>query len=135
MFEIGRVCLKIAGRDANNYCVIIKKIDSSFVMVDGQTRRKKVNVKHLEPTNLTLEIKEDADHGAIVEAFSKIEIKIASKKSKKPTQRLKKIKKQKEKKEVKPKKDKKSSLKENLDSKLEEKPQKEEKKINKEKNE
>ena len=95
MYEVGRVCFKIAGRDANNYCVVVEKIDDSNVLIDGQVRRKKVNVKHLEPTSMTMDIKSGADHSVVVEAFSKYNIKIANKKSKKPTVRPKKQKVQK----------------------------------------
>lgn len=95
MYEVGRVCFKIAGRDANNYCVVVEKIDDLNVLIDGQVRRKKVNVKHLEPTSMTMDIKSGADHSIIVEAFSKYNIKIANKKPKKPTVRPKKQKVQK----------------------------------------
>lgn len=86
MFEVGRVCLKIAGRDANQYCVIVKKVDDTFVMVDGQTRRKKVNIKHIEPTQATVDIKEDADHEAVKKALAEknIEVKDAKKSTKTP---------------------------------------------------
>ncbi len=95
MYEVGRVCFKIAGRDANNYCVIVEKIDDLHVLIDGQVRRKKVNVKHIEPTSMKMDIKSGADHSIIVEAFSKYNIKIANKKSKQPTERPKKQKVQK----------------------------------------
>ena len=36
MFEIGRLCVKIAGRDAGNKCVIVDVIDKNFVMIDGR---------------------------------------------------------------------------------------------------
>lgn len=87
MFDVGRVCFKIAGRDSNCYCVIIKKIDNNFVLVDGQTRRKKVNVKHIEPTDKKLDIGENADHGSVVEAFAKMGIQIANKKAKEKTEK------------------------------------------------
>lgn len=113
MFEIGRVCMKIAGRDANKYCVILKKVDANHVLVDGETRRKNVNIKHLEPTSISMDIKENADHSVVVESFAKHDIKIALKKSKKATERPKKVKAVKEKKvKQAPKKTKKESVKE-----------------------
>ncbi|MEM5790964.1 MAG: 50S ribosomal protein L14e, partial [Candidatus Aenigmatarchaeota archaeon] len=33
--EVGRVCLKIAGREAGKYCVVLKKIDDNFVLITG----------------------------------------------------------------------------------------------------
>lgn len=49
IFDTGRLCMKIAGRDAGRTCVVVEPIDNTFVLVDGDVRRKKVNVKHLEP--------------------------------------------------------------------------------------
>lgn len=37
--EIGRVCIKIAGRDAGMKCVVVEQLDNNFVLIDGQTRR------------------------------------------------------------------------------------------------
>lgn len=41
MLEVGRVCVKTAGRDATKLCVVVEEIDETFVLVDGNTRRKK----------------------------------------------------------------------------------------------
>jgi large subunit ribosomal protein L14e len=82
MMEIGRICVKIAGRDAGKKCVIIEKIDESFVMIDGETRRRKCNLKHLEPTSDTITVKSKADHATIVAEFKKLGIEIKATKSK-----------------------------------------------------
>ncbi len=66
MYEVGRVVMKIAGRDAGRIGVIIKVIDDKFVMIDGFTRRKKVNVKHLMPLKKTINIKEEATREEIL---------------------------------------------------------------------
>lgn len=71
MFSIGRICVKTAGRDAGKYCVVVEKVDDSFVIVDGQTRRRKVNTRHLEPTQKTVEIKENASTKEVIDALSK----------------------------------------------------------------
>ena len=137
MFEVGRICLKIAGRDANKYCVIVEKIDENHFLIDGQTRRKKVNMKHIEPTKNKIDIKEKADHSLVVEEFSKLGYKIPLKKSKKATERPKKskvVKEKKPKKETKEdkklKKDKKetkkSEVKEEKKTETKEKPKLEE---------
>lgn len=98
MYEIGRICLKIAGRDANKQCVVISNLDKNHVLVDGLTRRKKVNIKHIEPTKNKIDIKENADHSIVVEEFSKLGFKIPLKKSKERKERIKKSKVVKEKK-------------------------------------
>ena len=72
MFNIGRVCMKIAGRDSNKYCVVIEQVDAKTVIVDGETRRKKVNIKHLMPLKKILDIKKNASHEAVEKELSKI---------------------------------------------------------------
>ena len=91
MIEIGRLAIKIAGRDAGKKCVVIDRIDDNFVLIDGQTRRRKCNIHHLEPLNTTLKLKKGASHAEIKKAFKTINIEIPDeKKSKKPKQRPKK---------------------------------------------
>lgn len=57
MIDIGRVCLKVRGREAGRYCVVVDIIDEKFVIVDGDVRRRRVNIRHLEPTPIVLNIK------------------------------------------------------------------------------
>ncbi len=80
MLNLGRVCVKTAGRDANLKCVIIEEIDENFVMIDGLTRRKRCNKLHLEPTKDTLDVKKGASHEDVVKAFkSDLNIEIIKK--------------------------------------------------------
>ncbi len=58
MFETGDLCVKIAGREAGKVCVVIKRVDKNFVIIDGDVRRRKCNVDHLIPLNRKLDIKE-----------------------------------------------------------------------------
>lgn len=113
MIEVGRVCVKIAGREALNKCVVVKVIDEKFVMIDGQVKRRKCNVAHLEPLNDKLDIKEDASTEEIKKAFEKV--KVAVKETKSKEKKEKPIKKRTAKKEApkeeKPKKEKKASKK------------------------
>ena len=74
--EVGRVCMKIAGREAGKYCVIVKKLDKAFVLVTGPkaltgVKRRRCNIQHLEVLPYTLEIKEDASDKEVIEAFKK----------------------------------------------------------------
>jgi len=71
MFEVGRVVYKIAGRDSNKVGVIVEVIDDRFVMIDGNTRRKKVNVLHIEPTQKTVSVKKNATSSDVVAALEK----------------------------------------------------------------
>jgi len=104
VYEVGRICLKIAGRDAGRKCVVVETIDDRFVVVDGNVRRKKINVKHLEPLTEIIEIKDKAAHEEVKTAFEKLGIAVWEKKSKKVPARQKKQKKKKLVKEEKSKK-------------------------------
>jgi len=97
IFNVGRVCVKLAGRDAGKKCVVVEQIDARFVMVDGETRRKKVSTKHLEPLTQTVEIKEKASHDDVKKVFDKLGLKVWETKAKKTTERPKKQKLKKEK--------------------------------------
>ena len=120
VYAIGRLCLKLAGRDAGRKCVVIETVDDKIVMVDGNVRRKKVNIKHLEPLTETVDIKDKASHEDVKKAFEKLGLEVWDKKSKKPVERPRKVRKKKEKPvEEKPaKKEKKAEKKE---AKIEEK--------------
>ncbi len=68
IFEKGRVCLKIAGREAGKYCVVVEPLKESFVMITGpksvtRIKRRKCNIEHLEPTQEKFELSsgDDAD--------------------------------------------------------------------------
>lgn len=68
--EIGRVCVKTAGREAGKRCVIVDIIDKNFVLVDGpEVQRRRCNIKHLEPTTETLPIERGADTETIRRAM------------------------------------------------------------------
>jgi len=97
IYENGRLCLKLAGRDAGRKCVIVETVDDKFVIVDGNVRRKKVNIKHLEPLAETVDIKDKASHDDVKAAFEKLGLAVWDKKSKKLTERPKKVRKKKEK--------------------------------------
>ncbi len=95
IFDIGRVAIKLAGRDANNYAVVIDVIDDNFVLIDGNVRRKKCNIKHLEPLDIILKIDKKESTENIKRALKEANLKVKEK-------RPKKVKVEKEKKNVKP---------------------------------
>lgn len=96
--EVGRVCIKIAGREAGKYCVIIDKKDNN-VVIDGDVRRKKCNINHLITLEQKLKIKKNATKQEVIKQFKAIGIDIIPKKSKKSKPRIKKQRKQHKKKE------------------------------------
>lgn len=75
MYSIGRLCVKIAGRDAGKHCLIVDEQDGK-VLIDGQTRRRLVNPAHLEPLNKTAKIGKGADSAAVEKALGELGITI-----------------------------------------------------------
>ena len=72
--DVGRVCIKTAGREAGKYCVVLKKVDDNFVFVTGPkiltgVKRRKCNVEHLEPTDYLLKIKADASEKEVIDGY------------------------------------------------------------------
>jgi large subunit ribosomal protein L14e len=72
--EIGRICFKMAGREAGQKCVIVSVIDKNFVVVTGPksltgVRRRRVNVSHLAFTPYKLNIKENASDEEILKTI------------------------------------------------------------------
>lgn len=82
LYSIGRVCIKLAGRDAGKYCVIVDELEKGFVTIDGQTRRRKCNVLHLEPTKQSVSVAKGADSAAVAAALKDLDIEVAQKGSK-----------------------------------------------------
>ena len=74
VFVVGRVCMKIAGRDAGKYCVVLTEPSDNRVLIDGQTRRRSVNTAHLEPTGQVLDVKPNADSKTVYKLLSSINI-------------------------------------------------------------
>ncbi|WP_414469311.1 50S ribosomal protein L14e [Methanobacterium sp. ACI-7] len=60
--EVGRVCVKISGREAGEKCAIVEVIDDKFVEVVGTNiKNRRCNIKHLEPLNETVEVSDNVD--------------------------------------------------------------------------
>ena len=74
MFEVGRLCVKLAGRDAGKKCVVIEVLEKNYVLVDGETRRRKCNIMHLEPLNQVIDITDKASHETVISEFEKIDL-------------------------------------------------------------
>jgi len=74
--EVGRVCVKLVGREAGMKCVVVDVIDKSFVLVTGPVkvsgvRRRRVNVSHVEPLDVKVSVKKGDDDEAVVDALKK----------------------------------------------------------------
>ncbi len=92
MIEVGRVCIKIAGRDAKKIAVIVDTLDKNFVLIDGNVRRRKCNIKHLEPLDLVLKIKKGESTDGVLAAMKANKLELEKKPAKKKEKKEKPIK-------------------------------------------
>ena len=76
MIEIGRICIKLAGRDAGREAAIVEILDENYALVDGNVRRKRCNIYHLEPTSKKIDIKKGASHEEVKKEFLKLNIAV-----------------------------------------------------------
>jgi large subunit ribosomal protein L14e len=72
--EVGRICVKVSGREAGRKCVIVDVVDKSFVLITGPKkvtgiRRRRANVNHVEPLQDSVEIKRGASDDEIEEVL------------------------------------------------------------------
>ncbi len=79
MIEVGRICVKNAGRDAGGYCVIVDVLDENFVEITGPkkmsgVRRKKCNIKHLILTPHKIRIKKKASDEEVEKAIKEAKL-------------------------------------------------------------
>ncbi len=84
-FEVGTLCIKTAGRDGGRKCIILN-IEGSKAFVDGETRRRIVNLSHLSPVGKT-EIRKDASRADVVKAFGRLGLELVDKKPKAKTEK------------------------------------------------
>ncbi len=74
LYNIGRVCVKTVGRETGGYCVIVDEMEGRFVVVTGpkhvsSVRRRKCNIRHLEPLEMEIPIEKGADDSAVEKAL------------------------------------------------------------------
>jgi len=72
--EIGRICVKVAGREAGRKCVIVDIIDENYVLVTGPksltgVKRRRVNIKHIEPLDVSIKIQRGASDEEVLKAL------------------------------------------------------------------
>ncbi len=63
--DVGRICVKLTGREAGSRCVIVDVVDRNYVIVTGPlevtgVRRRRVNMSHLQPLDEVIEISRNA---------------------------------------------------------------------------
>ncbi len=70
--DVGRICVKLTGREAGSRCVIVDVVDRNYVIVTGPpevtgVRRRRVNMSHLQPLDEVVEISRNASDEEIAE--------------------------------------------------------------------
>ena len=70
IFDVGRICVKIAGREAGRKCVVVEKIDKTYVIIAGpDVKRRRANMKQLEPTDEMIKIKKGISDEELMKAL------------------------------------------------------------------
>ncbi|MGD0176435.1 MAG: 50S ribosomal protein L14e [Candidatus Bathyarchaeia archaeon] len=74
--EVGRICVKLVGRETGRKCVVVDVVDKNFVLITGPksvtgVRRRRTNVDHLEPTPESVEVKKGAPDDEVEKALTK----------------------------------------------------------------
>ncbi|MCD6421093.1 MAG: 50S ribosomal protein L14e [Thaumarchaeota archaeon] len=74
--EIGRIAVKVSGREAGKKCVIVDVIDKNFALVTGPrqltgVRRRRANIAHLAFTPHKIEIQKGASDEEVMKALEK----------------------------------------------------------------
>src|SRR3989338_9919311 len=81
---IGRLCTKLAGRESGRTAIIVEVLEGSFVVIDGQVKRRRCNLQHLELFPQQFEIYKDASSAEISQLLEKEGISVKQPKEKHP---------------------------------------------------
>jgi len=79
--EVGRICVKQAGREIGKKCIVIDVMDKSFVLVTGPKKvtgikRRRVNINHVMPLQDKVEVKRgasDEEVASVLETAGKLQ--------------------------------------------------------------
>ncbi|GGP19940.1 50S ribosomal protein L14e [Thermocladium modestius] len=79
VFDVGRICVKTRGREAGRMCVVVDVIDDDFLLITGPRRltgvkRRKVNAKHVEPTQHRINIGKGASDEEVIKAIEEAKL-------------------------------------------------------------
>jgi len=69
-FDVGRVCVKLRGREKGLECVVVDVIDRNYVVVSGPgVRRRRVNMHHLRPLDRSVSVGRDTSDEDVAAAL------------------------------------------------------------------
>jgi len=74
VIEVGRLCVKVYGREAGRKCVIVDIIDENFVLITGPksltgVKRRRANIDHIEPLDKKIDIEKGASDEEVLKAI------------------------------------------------------------------
>ena len=79
--DIGRIAVVIAGRRAGQKVVVVDIIDKNFVLVTGaglnKVKRRRMNIKHIEPLPEKINIQRGASDEEVKSALEQVGIRLA----------------------------------------------------------
>ena len=69
-FDVGRVCVKLRGREKGSECVVVDVIDRNYVVIAGpEVKRRRVNMHHLRPLDRAVDLGRDASDEEVATAL------------------------------------------------------------------
>jgi large subunit ribosomal protein L14e len=73
--DIGRICVKLTGREAGKKCIIVDIVDRNFVLITGPkqvngVKRRRVNTDHIEPTEKKIKVKRGENDEALMKTLN-----------------------------------------------------------------
>lgn len=77
MFKTGLICRKISGTEKGGICVVLER-QKDFVIIDGDVKKRRCNISHLEPIAFT-DIEKDASHEEVLKVLEASGFKIKPK--------------------------------------------------------
>lgn len=74
VIDVGRVVVKLLGREAGRKAVVVDIVDNNYVVVTGPkqltgVKRRRVNINHIEPTDKKIEIRRGAADDEVLKAI------------------------------------------------------------------
>jgi large subunit ribosomal protein L14e len=72
--EVGRICLKLAGRESGKKCIIVEVIDKGFVIITGPkkitgVKRRRASINHIAPLKDKISINRGSSDDEITKAL------------------------------------------------------------------
>lgn len=77
--EVGRICVKIAGREAGRKCIVVDIIDENYVLVTGPksltgVKRRRCNINHIEVLDKRVDISKGASDEEVLKVLETTEL-------------------------------------------------------------